>query len=136
WKESLRLIPVVLRMERIPLGDVEVCGYPIAAGTLVLAMTGGIGHHPKWWTRPGSFDPERFSPERAEDRQHPGIFNPFGAGAHACVGMQLANLEMKQLWHRMLRACRFRLAPDYDGRHTFAPFGIVSGKVRLALEAL
>ncbi len=38
--------------------------------------------------------------------------------------------------HRMLRACRFRLDPDYDGRHTFAPFGTISGKVRLALEPL
>jgi cytochrome P450 len=99
-------------------------------------MTGGIGRHPKWWTNADTFDPERFSPERAEDKKHSGIFNPFGAGAHACVGMQLANMEMKQFWHRMLRTCRFRLAPDYTGRHSFAPFGIISGDVRLAVEKL
>jgi len=136
WKETLRLIPLTMHTARVALRDVKVCGYDLKAGTLVLPVSGGIGRHPKWWTKPDSFDPERFSPARAEDRRHPGIFNPFGAGAHACVGMQLANMEMKQFWHRMLRACRFRLEPDYEGCHTFAPFGIVSGKVRLALEPL
>ncbi|HEY1954726.1 MAG TPA: cytochrome P450 [Polyangiaceae bacterium] len=78
----------------------------------------------------------RFSPERAEDKQHPGIYNPFGAGAHACVGMQLANVEMKLFWHRMLTSCRFRLARDYEARHTFSPLGTVSGDVRLGLSRL
>jgi cytochrome P450 len=136
WKETLRLVPLVLNIARCALRDVEVSGYALKAGTLVSAMIGGIGRHPKWWTNPDAFDPERFSPERAEDRRHPGIFNPFGAGAHACVGMQLANMEMKQFWHRILRRCRLRLAPDYEGRHSIAPFGIISGDVRLTLEPL
>jgi len=136
WKETLRLVPLVLNVARCALRDTKVCGYDLEAGTLVAPMTGGVGRHPKWWTNPDTFDPERFSPERAEDRRHPGIFNPFGAGAHACVGMQLANMEMKQFWHRMLRACRLRLAPDYEGRHSLAPFGIITGDVRLALEPL
>jgi cytochrome P450 len=136
WKETLRLVPVVAYLARAPLRDVDVLGHRIAAGTQVMIMTGGIGRHPKWWTNPDTFDPERFSPERAEDKKHPGIYNPFGAGAHACVGMQVANMEMKQFWHRMLRTCRFRLAPDYEARHSFAPFGVVSGDVRLAIEKL
>lgn len=136
WKETLRLMPVNGYIPRRALRDVVVGGHELAAGTVVMPMNGGIGHHPKWWKDPTRFDPERFSPERAEDKQHPGIFNPFGAGAHACVGMQLANMEMKLFWHRLLRACRFRLEPDYDARHTFQPMGIVSGKVSLALEPI
>ena len=136
WKETLRMIPIVTYLARSPLREVEVLGHRLAPGTQVIMMTGGGGRHPKWWTNPETLDPVRFSPERAEDKKHGGIFNPFGAGAHACVGMQLANMEMKQFWHRMLRTCRFRLAPDYRGRHAFAPFGIVSGDVRLAIEKL
>lgn len=136
WKETLRLVPIVAYLARAPLRDVDLLGHRIAAGTQVTIVTGGLGRHPKWWTKPDAFDPERFSPERAEDKRHPAIFNPFGAGAHACVGMQLANMEMKQFWHRMLRTCRFRLAKDYEGRHTLAPFGIISGDVRLAIEKL
>jgi cytochrome P450 len=136
WKETLRLMPVNGYVPRCALRDVEIGGHMLAAGTLVMPMTGGIGRHPKWWTNPNEFDPSRFSPERAEDRRHPGIFNPFGGGAHACVGMQLANMEMKLFWHRLLTTCRLRLAPDYEARHTFSPLGIVSGKVRLTLEPL
>lgn len=136
WKETLRLMPVNGYIPRCTLRDTTVAGFAVPAGSLVMPQSGGIGRHPKWWTRPTEFDPERFSPERAEDRQHPGIYNPFGGGAHACVGMQLANMEMKVFWHRMLRACRFRLARDYEARHTFAPLGIVSGDVRLALEPI
>jgi cytochrome P450 len=134
WKETLRLMPVNGFLPRRPLREVMVGGHTVPAGALVAPMSGAVGRHPRWWKEPAKFDPERFSPERAEDRQHPGIYNPFGAGAHACVGMQLANMEAKLFWHRLLSSSRLRLAPDYEGRHTFSPMGTVSGGVRLALE--
>ncbi len=136
WKETLRLLPVASSVPRRALRDVVVGGHQLKAGALVGTMIGGIGRHPKWWTAPSKFDPERFSPERAEDKQHPAIYLPFGAGAHACVGMQLANMEIKQLWHTLLRSCRFTLEKDYEARHTFTPLGCISGKVRLRLEPL
>jgi cytochrome P450 len=136
WKETLRVLPIAMYVGRVALRDVDVMGHRLKAGTLVAPICGGIGRHPKWWTKPSTFDPERFSPERGEDRKHPGIYNPFGGGGHACVGMQLANMEVKQFWHRMLRTFRIRLAPDYEGHHVLSPFGTISGKVRLALEPL
>jgi cytochrome P450 len=136
WKETLRLMPVNGLLPRRALVDVEVGGYKLKAGTFVAPMNGSIGRHPKWWTEPNTFDPARFSPERAEDKKHPGIYNPFGAGAHACVGMQLANMEMKVFWHRVLTTCRFRLTRDYEAHHTHTPMGMVSGDVALTLEPL
>jgi hypothetical protein len=50
--------------------------------------------------------------------------------------MQLANLEMKLLWHKLLISCRFELSPDYDACHTHTPMGCVSGNVGLKLEPL
>jgi cytochrome P450 len=136
WKETLRLMPVTSLVPRRALRDVEVGGHTLRAGTLVAVMAGAIGRHPAWWKEPTRFDPERFSPERAEDKQHPAIHMPFGAGAHACVGMQLANLEMKLFWHQVLTSCRFTLAKDYKARHTHTPMGSVSGKVTVKLEPL
>lgn len=135
WKETLRLMPVTSFIPRRPLRDVTVGGHHVAAGTLVGPMAAAIGRHPRWWSKPDTFDPERFSPERAEDKQHPGIFVPFGAGVHACVGMQLANMEVKSFWHELLTRCRFRLTKDYEARHTHTPLGCVSGDVALTLEA-
>lgn len=136
WKETLRLMPVTSIIPRRALREARVGEHTVPAGTLVVPANGSVGRHPRWWTEPNRFDPERFSPERAEDRQHPGIFNPFGAGAHACIGMQLANMEMKLFWHELLRRCSFRLAKDYEARHMFTPLGIVSGDVALELQPL
>jgi cytochrome P450 len=136
WKETLRLMPVAGFVPRRALRDVQVGRYELRAGTFVVPLMGGIGRHPTWWKDPMKFDPERFSPERAEDKQHAALSMPFGAGAHACVGMQLSSVEMKLFWHRMLTSCRFTLAKDYDARHTFTPMGSVSGKVALALTPL
>jgi cytochrome P450 len=135
WKETLRLMPVTSFVPRRALRDVELAGHKLAAGTLVTPMASAIGRHPRWWKNPDTFDPERFSPDRAEDKQHPIIFVPFGAGAHACVGMQLATMEMKLFWHKLLTSTkRFSLSPDYAATHTHTPMGSVSGQVPLSLE--
>ena len=82
------------------------------------------------------FDPERFSPARAEERSHKAAFLPFGAGAHSCIGAQLAGMEVRAFWHALLSRCRFRLHRRYDARHQYLPIGIVSGDVALRLEKL
>jgi cytochrome P450 len=135
WKETLRLLPMNVFLPRIALRDVDLGPFRVRAGTFVAPMNGGMGRHPRWWKEPSRFDPERFSPDRAEDRQHPGIYNPFGAGAHACIGMQLANMEVKLFWHKLLGSCSLSLEKDYEAQHTITPLGSVSGKVSLRLKA-
>jgi cytochrome P450 len=133
WKETLRLMPVAVGVPRRALRQVTVGGHSLPAGIYAVAMTGAIGRHPDWWSEPLKFDPMRFSPARAEDKRHPAICLPFGAGAHACIGAQLANIEAKLLCYYLLRRCRFELAPDYEARHTLTPLGCVSGQVRIKL---
>jgi cytochrome P450 len=136
WKETLRIMPVATFVPRRPLRSVEVGGHKLPAGTLALVATGAMGLHPKWWNEPAKFDPERFLPERAEDKKHPAIYIPFGAGPHTCIGMQLASMEVKAYWHDLLRRCRIRLTKDYEAVHTTGPLGTVSGDVALTLEPL
>jgi cytochrome P450 len=129
-------MPVSAFIPRRALREVELGGHRLAAGTAVAAAVGLLGHHPDWWTNPRLFDPDRFAPERAEDKRHPALFLPFGAGAHGCVGMQLAGIEAKLLWHALLSRCRFELAEPYQAEHTYTPLGCVSGKVALKFRAL
>jgi cytochrome P450 len=136
WKETLRMFPVAGHLSRQALSEVTLGGHRIPPATLIMALTGSAANDPKWWTEPSRFDPERFSPARAEDKRHKAMYLPFGAGAHACVGAQLAGLEIKAFWHALLTRCRFRLARDYECRHTYVPIGIVSGDVELILEAV
>jgi cytochrome P450 len=136
WKETLRLMPVTTFLPRRALRDVEVLGHRLEAGTFVGALIGPSGRDPRHWRDPLTFDPERFSPARAEDKRQPGMYLPFGGGAHACIGMQLASIEAKLLFHALLTRCRFELERDYEAEHTYTPLGTVSGKVALRLIPL
>jgi cytochrome P450 len=136
WKETMRLYPIAPYCARRALRDVELGPWKIPAGTFVIALIAAVMQDGSLWDDPLRFDPERFSEARAEDKKHKGYFLPFGTGAHTCVGMHLANAEVKAFWHAMLTRCRFRLEHDYRGRHTYLPAGIVSGDVKLRIERL
>lgn len=96
-KEALRLSPPVPFSPRGVLRDTEIDGRPIPAGTMVTAASLGLHRHPDWWSDPNAFDPDRFSPGRAEDKQHSHLYVPFGGGAHLCIGMHLAELMVKAM---------------------------------------
>ena len=49
---------------------------------------------PEVFREPARYDPLRFAPGRAEDRQHPFALIGFGGGMHKCAGMHLALHEM------------------------------------------
>jgi cytochrome P450 len=135
WRETLRLFPVASAVPRCTLREVDLGGHRLPAGTMAIAMFGAVQRDGEWWTDPLRFDPDRFSDARAEDRRRPGLFMPFGAGPHACIGTQLATLEVKALWRAMLTRCRFRLArTDERVRHILTPIGTVSGNVELVVE--
>jgi cytochrome P450 len=134
WRETLRLFPVAADVPRVALRDVDLGSWRVPAGAGVFPLLGAVMLDAGWWTDPQRFDPDRFTESRAEDKKHKGLFLPFGAGAHACIGAQLANLEVKAFWHTMLTRCRFRLEPDYDGHHQHMPLGVVSGDVAIRVE--
>lgn len=134
WRETLRRYPVAVDLPRRPLRDVELGGYRIPTGAMVLALTGPLHFDPEVWTNPDAFDPDRFSPERAEDRKKRGAYFPFGAGAHSCIGAQLSTMESKAFWQLFLRRARIRLAKPYVARHEVTPLGCVSGDVELIVE--
>lgn len=134
WKETLRVFPVAPDAPRRTLRAVKLGEHELPAATMTLPMLGPLMQHPKWWAKPEVFDPERFSPARAEHKQHRAIYLPFGAGAHACIGAQLAEVEAKVFFHQLLSKVRFRLAEERKVRHQFRPLGQVSGPVPLVLE--
>jgi cytochrome P450 len=134
WKETLRVFPVAPDAPRRSLRAVELGEHRLPAGAMTSPMLGPLMQHPRWWQRPEAFDPERFSPDRAEHKKHREIFLPFGAGAHSCIGAQLAEVEAKVFFHLLLSKVRFRLADDREVRHQFKPLGQVSGPIRLVFE--
>jgi len=92
---------------------------------------------PELWTDPLKFDPERFTEPRSEHKQHRYAFNPFGGGAHRCIGMAFGRLEVKAILHRMLRRYRLELPhPGYQTRWDYGGMPIPMDGMPIVLRPL
>jgi cytochrome P450 len=90
--EVLRLCPPGPTGTRMAVRDIEVDGYRVPAGTLLVFAIMAVQRDPRLWDRPLEFDPDRFSPDnvRGRDRWQ---YLPFGAGPRSCIGDHFAMLE-------------------------------------------
>lgn len=131
-KESLRVKPPVPTMAREALRDTEIDGYFIPKGTFVSVMPAAVHHNPAVWQNPYYFDPERFSPERREDRIHRFAWIPFGGGVHKCIGLYFAQMEIKTVLHNLVRGYEWSVPPDY--RWKLDPTTLGMPKDGLAVE--
>jgi cytochrome P450 len=113
-KEAMRLMPPVPGLPRRTVKDVDFMGYRIPRETFVMIDLQLTHRLEPWWTRPEEFDPERFGEGRHEHRRHPFQFVPFGGGAHTCIGMHFAEIQVKAILWQLLRRYRWSTAPGYE----------------------
>ncbi|XP_036968038.1 cytochrome P450 3A40-like isoform X2 [Acanthopagrus latus] len=92
--ESLRLYPILSRLERVAKATVEINGLVIPKGMVVMVPTWPLHRNPDLWPDPEAFKPERFSKENKETFD-PYTYMPFGAGPRNCIGMRFALVMMK-----------------------------------------
>ena len=121
FKESLRLYQPLPTIARRALVDVEIHGKKIPAGTPVAVFPIHVHRSPEWWTAPETFDPERFSAERAENRRHAYAWAPFGGGAHMCMGLHFAEMQVKAVLLPLLRDWRWSVPDGYAPDYAYAP---------------
>lgn len=90
--ESMRLHPPVWLTGRMAMEDHALGGHPIRKGDLLL-ISPWINHrHPRFWTDPEGFDPDRWA-ELEKGARHPFQYYPFGGGPRKCVGAGFARME-------------------------------------------
>ena len=104
-REMMRLYPAAHGMARSTLGDEVLDGYRIPAGAWVEVSAWGVHRSPAVWPDPDRFDPRRFD---VPPGQYPGghryAWFPFGSGPRACIGMQIATLEVQILLATILQS--------------------------------
>ncbi|MGX7951530.1 cytochrome P450 [Tsuneonella sp. HG249] len=112
FKESLRLIPPVPSIPRRALRSFEFKGVRIPAGTACGFNIHLTHHMEEYWDRPETFDPLRFTPDKVKAR-HKYAWVPFGGGAHMCLGLHFAYMQVKILMAQLLQRYRIEVAEGY-----------------------
>jgi cytochrome P450 len=108
-EESLRLETPLLNITRLATTDTELSGVPVPAGSTVMLMLAAANREEERFA-----DPDIFDTWRAEPKAH----ISFGHGAHACLGIHLARLEMRVALNLLLdRLPGLRLDPQADDPH-------------------
>uniref|UniRef100_A0A669EF04 unspecific monooxygenase n=1 Tax=Oreochromis niloticus TaxID=8128 RepID=A0A669EF04_ORENI len=111
--ESLRLFPIASRLERVAKASVEINGFVIPKGMVVMVPTWPMHRDPEIWPEPEKFKPERFSKENKETID-PYIYMPFGAGPRNCIGMRFALVVMKLAIVEILQRYSFSVCKETE----------------------
>jgi cytochrome P450 family 110 len=129
--ETLRIYPVgMLTFPRITQEPVSLQGYEIPAKTVVVGCIYLTHHREDLYPEPDLFKPERF----LERQFSPYEYLPFGGGSRRCIGMALAQLELKLVLVEMLSHCQLKLTgklPAIPARRgiTLGPKGGIEAQV-------
>ena len=111
-QEAMRLYPPVFTMFRAPTERVALCGYEVPEDVAIMLPQYAVHRSKRYWESPETFEPERFSPARSEDRPRFAYF-PFGGGPRHCIGKHLAMLEAQLILARVVRD--YELVYEGDG---------------------
>ncbi|XP_006866552.1 PREDICTED: cholesterol side-chain cleavage enzyme, mitochondrial-like [Chrysochloris asiatica] len=116
-KETLRLHPIAVTLQRYLVKDMVIRDYKIPAKTLVQVATFAMGRDPTIFSNPESFDPTRWLSKDKGITYFRSL--GFGWGARQCVGRRIAELEMTLFLIHMLENFRFEIQHLRDVDTTF-----------------
>ncbi|XP_074088797.1 cholesterol side-chain cleavage enzyme, mitochondrial [Macrotis lagotis] len=88
-KETLRMHPIAITVQRYIPSDLVLQDYMIPAKTLVQVAVFAMGKDPNFFPNPDKFDPSRWLHEETYFRAL-----SFGFGTRQCIGRRIAELEM------------------------------------------
>ena len=134
FKESLRLRPPLTSITRRCLQETELLGHKIPRNAQISISPLFTHYMAECWDRPEAFEPDRFGPERAEHKRHSYQWVPFGGGAHKCIGLNFAELQVKLFLFHLLRNYRVTVADDYDMKVNWVPLTFPRDEMQVRLE--
>ena len=110
--ESMRLYPPAWALGRLAVDDVELAGYRVSKGSLVLMSQYVMHRDERFFPEPERFDPERWQPAIRDSRPQFSYF-PFGGGPRRCIGEGFAWMEGVLLLATIAQRWQMRLVPRH-----------------------
>jgi cytochrome P450 len=119
--ETMRLYPIAGLLPRTAARDFEFGGYTIRQGEPFLAATCASHFSPRFFADPDRFDIGRYAEPRNEHKVR-GVYAPFGAGPHTCLGAGLAEAQIAATMATLLHEADLALdPPGYRVRKAYTP---------------
>ena len=133
-RESLRLFPPVIRLERDCNADCKLgdSGIHVRKGQLVEVLVYAMHHNEDYFPNPEKYDPDRFLPEN----RHlilPYTYMPFGNGPRSCIGIRFALMEIKLAMAHILTKYKFTKIDKTEETITFRPMTPLLGPKSLTV---
>lgn len=113
-KEALRMYPPLSTLPKFNLKAFEFEGLKVPVGAMVATYPIHTHYMEEYWSEPKKFDPLRFSEERMEHKRHPYCWVPFSGGAHMCIGLHFAIMQVKLVMFEMLRRYQWSIKDGYE----------------------
>lgn len=128
FNETMRLLPVGVVLRKRCTEEFELRGSDgvvcrIKPGTQLMIPVKALHNDPQYWENPEKYDPERFSSERKQSVER-FAFLPFGEGQRICVGMRMAQLQVKAGLATILKKYSLELSPK-----TQIPLKMIPGTI-------
>jgi cytochrome P450 len=111
-KESMRLYPSAWTQGRRAVEAFDLDGYHFPAGTMIMFSQWVLHRLPDVWDDPEVFRPERWDPASAQKVPQWAYF-PFGGGSRICMGMPLAQLQVRLVLATILQRYIPRRVPGH-----------------------
>ncbi|CAA0384522.1 unnamed protein product [Arabidopsis thaliana] len=110
--ESLRITNLAPMLFRKAVKDVEIKGYTIPAGWIVMIIPSVVHFDPDIYEKPFEFNPWRW--EGKELRAGSKTFMVFGTGLRQCAGAEFARLQISVFLHHLVTTYNFSLHQDCE----------------------
>nr|XP_061825440.1 cholesterol side-chain cleavage enzyme, mitochondrial-like [Nerophis lumbriciformis] len=131
-KETLRLHPVAVSLQRYTAEDIIIQNYQVPAGTLVQLGLYAMGRDPKVFCRPEQYQPSRW----LRTQTHYFRSLSFGFGPRQCIGRRIAETEMQIFLIHMLENFKVEKQRHADVRSTFELILLPDKPILLTLKPL
>ncbi|CAG6017871.1 unnamed protein product [Menidia menidia] len=103
---------VPLTIPHATTADTSIGGYAVPRDTVVFVNQWSINHDPAKWSRPETFDPERFlDPRGALNKDLAGGVLIFSQGKRRCIGEELSKMKLFVFTALMAHQCHVKADP-------------------------
>lgn len=130
-QETLRIYPILfITFGRVVKSPIEIMGYRFESGAVLAPCIYLTHRREEIYPQPEQFKPERF----LERQFSPYEYLPFGGGSRRCLGMALAQFEMKLVLATVLKRWQLALADGHPVRPVRRGFTLgPAGGVRMVV---